>query len=431
MTRILSCAAALLLVPGAAEAAARVVLQDGDEAAVAVKTAWMAQFGDAVGVRFVGVAEVFPPAEPVMMLGDVNREVCAGEARSVLDFEAGSDAVIDLVAGMSYQEAGVAIGRVFEMLPCLTAAPSPEQLGHFQFMRGIVAFYFEGPAKATDRFEEALLVSPFLQWDTRYPPPVKPSFDEATMSAVQAESAFLSVSERVFTEGSLWLNGVGVDPRTRTHSLYAGTHLLQWKGAGAEATLNWVVHLDGGDSVALVEREDAVEMLLQGDAGPIVTEHVQAQVIAPVERNAGGVLYVAYEDDVVGFHSYDPIGSRWRPVDVLALERHVLGGERLQAVGIVMSVAGGFLLGGGLTVSGLRRDELADLRGEMFDPDGTGSLRKVEEHIGEYNSAREQANTGIGFSIVGGALLVGGVPLSIFGGHRAAGGGFRRQNGSQ
>ncbi len=73
------------------------------------------------------------------------------------------------------------------------------------------------------------------QWFSGYgrgantcPPLVKPSFDAAVKSAISAEKAFLSVSEGILTEGALWLDGLAVDPRTRTTTGYEGTHLGQW-----------------------------------------------------------------------------------------------------------------------------------------------------------------------------------------------------------
>ncbi|GEM_PF-2077150 len=417
-----------LLLPATATASTRVVLyEDGEDIQARVEAAWLTQFGDDIGVRWVGVSAVFPTDEAISVLGDVDLHGCEGEGRTVDDFEAASAAVIDEVTGMNYEGAGVAIEGVTAMLPCLTETPSAEQLGRFHFMRGVVAFYAEGPGKAVERFEEALLVSPFLQWDTRYPPPVKPSFDEAIVSAIAARSAFLSISPRVTSDGTLRIDGVAVDPRTRTRSLYVGTHLLQWTTPDGAATRTWVAELEAGDSLALVERADAVAMLLEGDADDAVTEFTQAQVLAPVERNAGGVLYVANAMDVVAFHSFDPIGSRWRPVDVLALERYTLTGDRMRTAGTVMSVAGGLALGFGAAVATLGRVGASSAHDEVFDPaTGQGSRGKLNDALTDYNYLRDFANTGSGVAVVGGALLVGGIPLAIFGNRRAQGAGFHK-----
>ncbi len=131
---------------------------------------------------------------------------------------------------------------------------------------------------------------------------------------------------------------------------------------------------------------------------------------------------------MVAFHSYDPIGTRWRPVDVLALERYVLTGRRMRTSGTVMVVGGSVALGVGSVLAGLGRLGAEGAYQEVFDGNGRGSRGKLDETITDYNYLRDFANTGSGIAVVGGALLVAGIPLTIFGTRRAQGAGFHKAN---
>ncbi len=432
MRPLLALLALALMHPVPASAARGVVYEPSEGSIDYAKKAWMLQFGDDIGVRWTSVSEVFSDDEPVTVLGGGSRHECTRKAAGTQALEAATHAIVSEVTRMNYDTAGLAIDRARDMLPCLTRAPSPELLAGFHFMRGIVAFYAEGTAKASERFQEALLVSPFLQWDTRYPPPVKPSFEGAIAGAMTAPTAFLSISPRVTKEGRLWLNGVEVDLRTRTRSLYSGTHLIQWAPDDATDTTNWVLDLKEGTSVAIVARRDAVDGLLAGDADAAVTEFTQAQILAPVERKAGSTLYVARSGEPVQFHGYDPLGSRWRPVDALSLKRHVSNGKRLQGIGVGLTILGSVFAGVGAGLYAHQRGEARRLEAIILpDQNRPGQREDYDKHIGEHTLHTQQANNGGFLGIVGGTLLLGGVPLAIIGSRRAAGAGFQRADPSR
>lgn len=399
------------------------------------RSAWLVQFGHAEGVRFVPVDEVFFPDQPVVLVGQAEVRFCQGDP-------VGADAFGDLVAGvvdhvlmMEYLEAAGVLAAIDDALPCLTEAPPPTLLGHYHVLRGLVAYYAETPEVATDRFEEGLLVSPFLQWDETWPPQVRPAFDAAVTGALTAGTAFLSISARLTAEGTLWLDGLEVDPRTRTTSLYEGTHLLQWREVDG-ALSSWLAAVGQGDSLAAVHRQDAVDSVLAGQADRGLADFARERVLAPVERERGGRLVVAQPWEVVLFHEYDAAFGRWWLTDLATLQERRLSGKRMRTAGGVMIGTGvGSAIVGGL-LAGFGRWVANDTYGDIFPDavtldDGT-SLRKGlasvrDEEASFYGWSRDVAGAGTGVFIGGATVAIAGIPLTIEGHRRATATGLHKE----
>jgi hypothetical protein len=421
--------AILLATPAvAADPSTVIVYEPGDGTGEqTARTAWSEQFGHTEGVRFVSIEEVFPSDDAVVLLGDAALRSCAGAPLDGEDFAARVDAVAGQVLMMDYLAASGALAELEADVPCLADAPPPPVLGGYHILRGLVAWYAETPEIAADRFEEGLLVSPFLQWDDTWPPQVRPSFDAALAGALTAGTAFLSISESITARGPLWLDGLVVDPRTRTTTLNEGTHLIQWKDEAGRLT-SWVAHVGDGSSLELVHRDDAVAALLSGRAEPELTAHAHARVLAPVEREAGSRMFVAQPWEVVLFHEFDAAAGRWWLTDLAALESWRASGRRLRAGGVGMLIGGAATLLAGAVVGGLGRAWSNDVYDDIFPGDveradgsllSFGSAADLSDLSAEYGYARDMANAGVGIAVVGGVITIGGLPLAI-GGHRRA-----------
>ena len=431
MTRSATFLLALLLpVTAAAADPATVVVHDLDP--TDVESTWLQQNGLAEQPRFVSIQEVFPEDAPVVLLGEVEVRVCAGEPLGEGALDELNEQVIDSFTDMEYLAAASAVERTADVLPCLTLPPPVESLGQHHFLRGVVAFEAEGPDAATDRFEEALLVSPFLQWDELYPPTVRPSFEAAVQSAISAERAFVSVSERILDDGELWLDGLALDKRTRTTTLYAGTHLVQWKPTDGPL-LTWSVEAGPGHSLTLVHRDDAIEATLTGQAGVEVSTYVRNQVLAPVERGDSGSLVAAQEDEIILFHRFDAARGEWQLADVRDLLEYRAAGRRLRTTGRAMTV-GGLLLGltgvglqiaSSATADGYRRDiqkvseqPRDSLNEELLELFG-GLRGYYNSFTAEYATAQQVHNAAGVLSITGLGVAIAGIPLQIMGDKRS------------
>lgn len=422
--------------PAGAAEPVTVVLHGAGASDEAVRAAWIRQGYTDTATRFTSTDELFPEG-PVVLLGDSAVATCAGEPTTPADLDAFNESIVDSLAEMEYLTASTRLEGAQPLVACLAEPPDPQALGLYHFLRGVVAFHAEGPGVATDRFEEALLASPFLQWDARYPPTVRPAFDEAVSSAMAGEKAFVGVSERIVAEGTLWIDGVGVDRRTRTTTVYEGTHLVQWRSPEG-VTRSWLVFSEGGQTLTLAHRADAEAALLTGRAEPLLTEWAWSRVFAPVEEQVGRLFAAQDVDGAYAFHHMDELGGRWIQADAGRLARYRSRGRNLRNVGIGVSVGGLILtgLGVGIGVDTLVRaghyedtiqssfaiDPNADEAAESYND----ARSKVGTLLTERSDLRSNLTAGWTLGIVGGVFTLGGVPLQIIGGQKARGVGFGR-----
>jgi len=409
----------LLLLPVLAQAETAVVY-DSTLTEADVRAAWLQQEGREVAVRFVSVDAIFDPASPAVLLGDAAAVPCAGEPATAADLDTLNQSVQFLSLEMDYLAATAALRDIELLLPCLVEVPGNDALSRYHFMRGLIAWHADGEATATRRFEEALLTAPLLQWDPRHPPQVRPAWDRALEGALAAETAFFSVSPGVIEAGTFWVDGRALDRRTRTATLYEGTHLLQWtpdSGAGR----SWLVPVTGGQFVTLVARADAIRSLVEGQADPGVTAYALQQALAPVELQSGGQLAVAQDLDLVLFHEYDAAAGRWRLADVEALERWRRNGRTMRDVGIGLSVGGALLGGTGLVLALEGSNKASGLSAGVFEGDGApfGERELLDDIAADYNAARERHGLGVVLGAVGFSFTITGVPLSALGAQRA------------
>lgn len=433
---------AALLLPAAAtaEPAPTVVIHVSDEALV--REAWLQQQGAVDGLRLASLDQVFPPAAAAVLLGDATVTGCSGEPVSPADLTALNRKALDDLAMMEYLAASTTLAEVDGLLPCLNGAPRPMDLAAYHMLRGIVAFETSGPDEASQRFEEGLLVSPFLQWDERFPPSVKPSFDAAVKTAISAERGFLSVSEGILGGGSLWLDGLAVDPRTRTTTVYEGLHLLQWSEAGGPVQ-SWMVAVEPGDTVVLLHRDDAVSSLLEARADPLLSGFARDQVLAPVERGPLAEFVVAEPGEIMLFHRFDAAAGTWIRADVNALEDYRAAGRRMRNTGIVASIAGGVLAIVGAVAlfdGGIEQDLIKEEIREGFDardfdeddPDDVATLAEDAEtrfnnSQADYRTAGQKIRVGLLFGIVGTTVSIGSAPIIAIGEGRAHALGLNRK----
>ena len=431
----------LLLLPGVAfaEPAPTVVVHVDDEELV--REAWVQQHGDVPGVRFATLDQVLPPEEPAVILGDTEVVGCGGDPVSPADLTAANRAALDSLAMMEYRQASKTLAEVDALLPCLSGAPRPMDLAAYHMLRGIVAFETKGPEEASKRFEEGLLVSPFLQWDERFPPSVKPAFDAAVKTAITAERGFLSVSPGIMTSGSLWLDGLAVDPRTRTTTVYEGLHLLQWKEGDAPVR-SWMVAVEPGDSLVLVQRADAVADLLAARADALLSVHARDQVLAPIERRPGAALVVAEPAEIMLFHRFEAEAG-WTVADVDALDDYRAAGRRMRNGGIGLSILGGVvaiigsvaMIDGKSTQNeverlirkGYREDELDEADEDDLEILNESPEARFNNNQSDFRTAGQDLRAGIALGIAGTALSIGSVPIIVIGEGRANAKGLNRR----
>ena len=428
MIRILLIALALILAPTLAQAEEPptiVVFADNPplvDAEAFVRSAWTQQQGEVPGVRFVSANVVFPPAQSAVFLGDADVRGCEGEPTSPADLTALNRKALDLLAEMEYLSASTSLAEADRLIPCLSGAPRPMDLAAYHMLRGIVAFETDGAEEASARFEEGLLVSPFLQWDERFPPSVKPAFDAAVKTAIAAEKAFLSVSEGILEGGALWLDGLAIDPRTRTTTVYEGTHLLQWKQADAPV-VSWVVNAGAGDSLILMQRGDALQALLRGRADRVLSDYAWTQVLAPVERGPESSLFVAESAGIVLFHRFDRPTDSWVLADVDAVEDYRARGRRLRNAGIVASISGGVMaivgvvsvFDGAVLMYQVDQDIRRAALTSDSDDDALGPVEVFNNAQADHRSGAQQVEFGLTFGVVGSLLSIGSVPIIAIG----------------
>jgi hypothetical protein len=110
----------------------------------------------------------------------------------------------------------------------------------------------------------------------------------------------------------------------------------------------------------------------------------------------------------------------------------VSNGKRLQGIGVGLTILGSVFAGVGAGLYAHQRGEARKLEAIILpDQNRPGQREDYDKHIGEHTLHTQHANNAGFLGIVGGTLLLGGVPLAIIGSRRAAGAGFQRADPSR
>jgi hypothetical protein len=354
----------VLLLPAAAAAAASaetplLVLYEGgddDEGALKrVRTQLRLQRGRfAVKLAdFREVSSLLPAGQDLFVLGAVDIRPCVLDGpmpAAIIDGLVGD--VSSALAYLEFDRAGRLLADVDALMPCLRGAVDPRTVGKYHLLRGLTAFYSSGAEEAQDEFRAGLLVSPFLQWNPDHPPAAEAVFRAAVGDALRTNRGLLTLSPGLFEHGTLYIDGVRVDPRMRTRDLFEGTHLVQWQtGEDDWVTIEGSIAAD--DTGALAHRADLLAALTARRGDPLQLEWLDERLQDTAAGTHEEVL-VAQAARIVLFHKFSPGSGVWTNADITEQELLRARGRRLRgaAIGVGLGSGAAWLLAGGMFVLG-------------------------------------------------------------------------------
>jgi hypothetical protein len=351
----------LLLIAAPARAATTLVFfdpgEDSEAALSEVRAAWRAQKGRFAlqVVEFRPLGKLLPPAKRLFLIGPARAVRCEEE------FPVSAEAFTNLVregggslAYLEFDRVQQTLDLARRSLPCLSGVAERPSLSRYHLLRGVSAFYSQGRKAARDEFRRGLLVSPFLQWDDHLPPDAEEVFVDAVSDALRTGRGMLSISPGVVTEGTLWIDGEPVDPRTRTRDLFEGLHLLQWSTSDRFSTLQ--IPVEAGQGLGLAHRSDLLLALTSRDADRLTEGWIADRL--DLEARGGGfieVVVAAPDAEHVLFHRYEPRNRTWDEARASELRMQIERGRLMRDQGLVIGLGGVAvtLLGMGMTWAGL------------------------------------------------------------------------------
>lgn len=403
----------LLCAPRAASSK-ELLLFDPDPAASTsadeVRRAYLWQFAGRQQPELLGVDNLLQGQGEILLLGEAALDPCEAEPAPPEAFDELVARAAGSVAYVDYADGAAALGSAQQVLPCLAGPVSPEALSRYYFLRGVVAYYNSGPEEARVEFRAGLLVSPFLQWDPVFPPDALPAFESALSDALKADRAFLSISEAALAGGRLWLDGVQVDPRTRTTPIFAGTHLVQWSSdEGAFRT--FAARVQAGATAELAARRDLVSGFLARSGSRFQLDFVDGLVTGTLGDQARPVV-VAQPGPVVLFHRREAGREEWQLADLGALEARIEGGRQRRVIGGVLMGAGIAAGVVGSALAAAASSQATSIHGDLFPGPlmGTtaGEFNALEPR---YEALQDQCRGGWALAIAGGATTAAAIPI--------------------
>ncbi len=414
-----ACLGALTSLPGTAVARDLVVFASEDPQGASLNNqdvgrAYRWQFGAGADPDLLDLSQLLAGYGKAQLLGQVAPEPCAGEATAPAAFDELVARASGSVAYVDHADAAEALRLAHGSLACLTGPVSPDSLSRYYFLRGMVAFHQQGPAAARREFRAGLLVSPFLQWDPLFPPDAMPSFEAALADALKADRAFLSISPGTFDGGRVWLDGVKVDPRTRTTPIFAGVHLIQWAPERGPFR-TFAAGVAGGADAELVTTQDLASNFVSRTGSRIQLDFVEGLV--RTGREAGsGALVTAQPGPVVLFHRREPGQEEWKLADLAAGEARIAGARRTQTAGGVLIAAGVASAVVGAVLAGTAAAESSSIHARLFSGSAAGASSADFEALSPlYAAQQDQGRAGWALAISGGVLTSTGIPIVIGG----------------
>jgi len=362
----------------------------------------------APSVRHVGTA--FGAVAELEVHGAGGTLTCEGAGVTAEALATELDAALDDVFYVRIEEAEDRLERLDAQLPCLSAVLPREQLARIPFLQGVALAYGGDHVAAREAYRRALVVSPDLEWDARFPPGAEVYFGRAFQDALRSETATLAVAPRVGTEGTLWVDGEEFPEDGGEATLAVGRHLLQWTlEQGAFASM--VVDVTGGERITVFRRADVQDAAVRGlGLGPALVR--AAEALQQLATDAGvDEIHLAELGAADLLHRFDPVAGVWEVADEGILA-HRLQRRRVHQAGAVTMIAGGVVaaVGAAIGISGF-----VEAQG-LYD--GMVDIHYKEEFLeqGEQYAQREtQMNVGLTMAGVGGAVMVVGIPLSTAG----------------
>lgn len=346
------------------------------------------------------------------ILGSDGVVACPGSPVTVDPFRAGLDAALSQVLNMELDEARETLQRLDALLPCLSGVLPREELARISFLEGVGLAYFGHSTEARSSFRRALVVSPTLAWEPRFPPATQAIFKEAVEEALAAATATVDVEPLVGATGTLWLDGDPCPPGGGRLTLAEGRHLFQWQGDGGSFESH-VVAVQANDHLAVLSQADVNAAAICGrGTGPALERAAVLLTQLSVETGLDH-LYLAELGSVDLLHRFDATTGRWTLTDQGMVDRR-LRGRRLNRAGQATLVTSGVLavVGSVVALAGYAEGQRTlEEESSIQDP------QVYEEMERQYQANRQQATAGLVMAGVGGAGVAVSIPLLV----RAAG----------
>ena len=355
-------------------------------------------------VRHVGTVVAGVPE--VEVVGGGESRACPGSHISLVEFQRTREEAEAHVLYGRRVEMELALERLGALLPCLNEVLPRGELVQIGFLEGIGHAYLGEEELARESFRRALVVSPTLAWDERYPPDYGYIFDHAIRDALLTAVAEIEIGSRVNEAAALWIDGEPFPAGGVVSTLAVGTHLLQWK-----------LHEGGFHTRAVrVEEDQRLTVISRGDvADAAITGQGSEAARALAERAlrdaaaATGVtrVHLAELGDVDLLHRFDADTGQRTLTDEGMLTQRLASRRLTTAGGISMGAAG--VLGGVGTVLALHGyTNASDL---LNDAEDVGSEGQFDEMDLQYGAYRREAILGCVILGAGGVALATGIPM--------------------
>lgn len=415
---LLGCA--LFAIPALASGSTPVLLYGPGEPGDAAEARALAAFyllGDDAGIApsIRHISTAITDLDALEALGTDQVLACPGSPISVEPFRDSLDAARSLVLNMELEEAQATLQRLDALLPCLSGVLPREDLAQISFLEGVGLAYFGREAEARASFRRALVVSPILECDSRFPPATGAIFADAVKEALTAATADVDVQPLVGQGGTLWIDGDAFPPGGGHLTLAQGRHLFQRQGDDGSFDSR-VVDVRAGDTLVVASGADILAAAVRGRGDDLVLVRASEELAGFAADNGLDHVHLAEIDSVDLLHRFDVAEATWSLSDLGMVDRR-LRGRRLERAGQATLIAGGVLTAVGTIVAAVGHAEgqrMLEEEGSIQDPLVYAEMER------QYQVARRQTAVGVVMAGAGGGVMVVGVPMLVKG-RRAAG----------
>jgi hypothetical protein len=408
------CLLGLVLLPGLAGAAEPPLLVYGpdgpsDEAEARAMRVWRQQALDRRDApRLRHLSSLLSSLPGVELVGGGESVACPGSPVTAAGFEEGLEQALGHVQYVQLDEARQQLRRLDLLLSCLTDVLPREALAQISYLQGVAAGYGGDSDAAREGFRRALVVSPTLDWDPRFPPSLKAVFDEAGREALRSASAQYEVAQGAGESSDVYIDGRQLSGRWGGGTLAVGQHLVQWRRDGAMVTRALV--LEPGDTFTVLAREDVASALLGGVGPGAAVERARGLLVrAAADVGVSTIQLVEFGDQDL-LHAFAAASGAWSVADEGRVQLQARRRRAAQAGGGVAAAGGGTLAAG--VVLGAVGFVLA---GETASANATSpptDQATWDERNSEYTTRRDAAQVGYVLAAVGGAAMAVGLPIA-------------------
>lgn len=312
-----------------------------------------------------------------------------------------------LVLALEY---GDALSRLNALETRLCAAIDPlpsDALARIPYLLGIIHFYQTDANACREYFRRAVERRPDMAWDGDFPPDPQELFQGALSDAIQLPRTTLMLLPGDTPPG-LRVDGIEIGPDRDELVVIGPRHFLQATGANGDVA---TVVLDTGGA----DRVDVIGPI-RAKQGLLLTPDTEDGALA-YGLLVDASLYRGYAEVIVLQQlqpdlawRYNSIDRRWQHVS-LVLRRELDRAKALQITGGVLIGVGAAVAIGGAAIGFTNFANGRNLQDEMQQDAGLYELL-----LDEYEGHQQGTSAGFTMLGVGGALMIGGIPLAAHGG---------------